>query len=106
MGKPECFLSQMVKDKTGRVRYILFRLSEGKASRYQLIERLKELSRGEQPWLTVYTGTYGILRCRHCQKEEMIELLGSLGWAGREKNVIRIETVATSGTIRKLKRRL
>jgi RNase P/RNase MRP subunit POP5 len=93
----------MIKAKAGRTRYILFRIS-GQASRSQIIGRMRAVSGDAAPWLTVYDGTYGIIRCKHYEKDQMRQLLESIGWAGSVKNRIKISTLATSGTIKKLKR--
>ena len=96
----------MVKGKTGRTRYILFKVTKGRATRYQLLDRFREFSRGEKPWLTIYTGRFGILKCRHTHMEEMIKALNAIQWAGTENNPLHIKTVAVSGTIKKVKRYL
>ncbi|MCD6330968.1 MAG: Rpp14/Pop5 family protein, partial [Thermoplasmata archaeon] len=49
----------------------------------------------------VYTGKYGIVRCGHLQKEEIIDLLNSL-----QNEKFRLKTLKTSGTIKKLKKEI
>ena len=93
----------MVKERTGRVRYILFQVTGGRASRRQLNERLKVIGSSHIPHLTVYDGGYGIVKCRHNQKDDVIAFLQSLDWVGHESNKIKIETIKTSGTIKTLK---
>ncbi|RLF43802.1 MAG: hypothetical protein DRN29_09505 [Thermoplasmata archaeon] len=95
----------MVKDKVGRQRYILFSV-DGDASRIEIIRALnasyqKKFDDENVPWLTVYTGKYGIVRCGHLQKEEIIDLLNSL-----QNEKFRLKTLKTSGTIKKLKKEI
>jgi len=95
----------MVKEKSGRKRYILFSI-DGDASRIEIIRALnasyqKQFDDENVPWLTVYTGKYGIVRCNHKQKEEVINLLNSL-----EGKKFKLKTLKTSGTIKKLKKEI
>ena len=95
----------MIKDKIGRSRYILFSV-DGKASRVDIIHALnvfyqKKCGDGEVPWLTVYTRKYGIVKCKHVQKEKIITLLNSL-----QRETFKLKTVKTSGTIKKLKKEI
>lgn len=93
----------MIKDRVGRQRYILFSV-QGDATRRDLIRAINDVSRGrangEVPWLTVYTGTHGIVRCRHTRKEETIRLLNGIS------NDFSITTLKTSGTIKTLKQEI
>ena len=93
----------MIKERTGRVRYILFQVTGGRASRRQINERLKLAVPCHPPRLTVYNGGYGIVKCRHYQKDDIITFLQSLDWVGHEENKIKIKTIKTSGTIKTLK---
>ena len=95
----------MIKDKSGRQRYILFSV-DGKASRSDIIHALngfyqKKFGDNEVPWLTVYTGKYGIVKCIHVQKEQIINLLNSM-----QGLAFHLKTVRTSGTIKKLKKEI
>jgi len=91
----------MIKDRVGRQRYILFSV-QGDATRRDVIRAINNAYRalrddGEAPWLTVYTGSLGIVRCRHTRKEETIRLLnGTI-------NDFTLSTLRTSGCIKKLK---
>lgn len=83
-----------------RKRYIAFHL-EGNASKKSLIEAIKKKDFDELPWLVYFDGEYGILRCGHLEKEKAIDLLRSIKRIGDNK--VKIETIATSGTIKKMK---
>lgn len=91
----------MIKDRVGRQRYILFSV-QGDASRRDLIRAINDASRsnGEPPWLTVYTGTHGIVRCSHTRKDETIRLLNDI------TNDFSVTTLQTSGTIKTLKQQI
>jgi RNase P/RNase MRP subunit POP5 len=94
----------MIKDRVGRQRYILFSV-QGDASRRDVIRAINEAYRsidadGDAPWLTVYTGSYGIVRCSHTKKEETIRLLNGIS------NDFSLSTVQTSGTIKTLKQQI
>lgn len=58
-----------------------------------------------KPWLTVFEHNKGILRCVHTYKDEAIGLLTSIKTMGGEKMPIKVETLGTSGTIKKAKRK-
>ena len=94
----------MVKEKTGRNRYILFQVIKGQASRRQLNEHFNQSLQGDVPRLTLYDGIHGIVKCQHYQKDDLITLLESLDWAGNRSNKIKIKTLMTSGTIKTLKK--
>ncbi|MFO8132440.1 MAG: hypothetical protein R6U10_00660 [Thermoplasmatota archaeon] len=94
----------MIKDRVGRQRYILFSV-QGDATRRDVIRAVNNASRatrgeGEAPWLTVYTGSLGIVRCRHTRKEDTIRLLNDIS------NDFSLTTLQTSGCIKKLKRQI
>ncbi len=93
----------MIKEKTGRRRYILFSVT-GEASRHEIIHAINNAYRrvygdDDAPWLTVYEKNYGIVRCRHTKKETAVDLLNSI----TINDKFSIKTVKTSGTIKKLK---
>ena len=95
----------MIKDKSGRQRYILFSVN-GNASRTDIIHALngfyqKKFGDTEVPWLTVYTGKYGIVKCKHVQKEKIINLMNSI-----QGLAFNLKTIKTSGTIKKLKKEI
>ena len=58
-----------------------------------------------EPWLTVFENNEGILRCAHGFKEEAMELLASIRTIGREKIPVTVETLGTSGTIKRAKKK-
>ncbi len=93
----------MIKDRVGRQRYVLFAV-QGDATRRDLIRAINDASRGrtdgEVPWLTVYTGSTGIVRCRHTKKEETIRLLNDISAD------FSVTTLQTSGTIKTLKQQI
>lgn len=94
----------MIQNRVGRQRYILFSI-HGEATRRDLIRAINKASRTvhdneEAPWLTVYTGSMGIVRCRHTRKEETIQLLNGIS------DDFSVTTLQTSGSIRKLKKKI
>lgn len=93
-----------VTDK--RNRYIAFEIVGGKTSRREMIRLIREnFSQKEyqeiEPWLTVFTGKKGIVRCNHTGKEKAVKILNDISVKGG-----RVKTVTTSGTIKKAKKRL
>lgn len=80
----------VVKDKIGRRRYILFNAQGFKKS--YLLKKIREYEGNLK--LVFYNESYGIVKCKHTEKEKVIEFLRNAG----------IETKVTSGTIKKLKR--
>lgn len=89
-----------------RKRYIAFVIEEGKTDRREMIGAIRsEFSREEydeiKPWLTVFEGDKGIVRCKHTGKERAIEILNGIEVGGG-----RVQTITTSGTIKKAKKRL
>lgn len=94
----------MVKEKTGRHRYILFQVIKGQVSRRQLNEQLKKLPQDPDSRLTLYNGIHGIVKCHHYQKDDLIILLENLDWVGNQSNKIKIKPITTSGTIKSLKK--
>jgi RNase P/RNase MRP subunit POP5 len=84
-----------------RYRYIAFHLDR-EVSREPLMNAIKA-RRGEmRAWLTYFDGEYGILKCGWLDKERAIELLRSIESIGN--NEVKIETIRTSGTIKKVKK--
>ena len=91
----------MIKDRVGRQRYILFSV-DGEATRRDLIRAINNAYQtvhadGKAPWLTVYTGHMGIVRCQHTMKDETIRLLNDI------IGDFSLSTIRTSGTIKTLK---
>ncbi len=84
-----------VKDEVGRTRYVAFRVEGGPLSRGPMSGLLPEGAR-----LTRFDGEHGIARCIHTERDALVErLTGITRIGGRD---IRIVTLATSGTIRKV----
>ena len=75
----------VVKDKVGRHRYILF-FSPDK--NFKAIKKIKFVK------LAFSKDNYGIVKCRHTDKEKVIDYLNKAGY----------KTIKTSGTIKKLKK--
>ena len=94
----------MVKEKTGRKRYVLFHIIKGQTSRHQLNEHFNKFPKGPSPRLTLYNGTHGIIKCQHYQKDDLITFLENIDWVGNQSNNIKIKPITTSGTIRSLKK--
>ena len=76
----------VVKEKIGRKRYILF-LNNGRKK-----EEIIGVVRGKY-YLAYYSKNFGIVKCKHIEKENTIEFLTHHGF----------KTIKTSGTIKKLK---
>lgn len=98
----------VVKDRVGRNRYVAFRVEGGAAlSRDQVIEALREAAHGlpedARPWLIRWRGGEGVVRCGHRHKETVLDLLRSLRRIGGRE--VRVETLGTSGTVRKAVRK-
>jgi ribonuclease P/MRP protein subunit POP5 len=98
-----------VKDKVGRRRYIAFRVeTESRPSRDEMAEAIRRAAGPpeegvEGPRLVVWTPRGGLVRCAHTAKEQTIALLRGIDQvAGREA---RVETLGTSGTIRRARRK-
>lgn len=94
--------------KTQRNRYIAFIVhTPVDFSRRDIISVLKNLNPrvpGLNPWLILFEGKAGIVRCPHAYKDETIKILSSINSiAGK---TVKIHTVTTSGTMRGAKRAL
>lgn len=83
-----------VRDKVGRTRYVAFRLRGGSVRR-------DELGAALPPWarLTRFDGTHGLVRCLHTQRDELVAHLTGLRRVGARD--VEVETLATSGTLRR-----
>lgn len=83
-----------VKDLVGRVRYVAFRVARGGSlSRPVLAAALPSEAK-----LTRFDGTYGIVKTGHASAGSVRAALSAIALVeGRE---VRVETLATSGTIR------
>ncbi len=83
----------VVKEKRGRYRYIIFR-GEGIKKReiYNLMK-----SSGMKLKMAFYQGNYFIIKCRHLDKENVLDYFNTRGKG-------KLKSIKTSGTIKKLKR--
>lgn len=89
-----------------RQRYISFVIKEGEIDRKGMIQVIRdEFTREEyeeiKPWLTVFEKDRGIIRCKHTGKERAIEVFNQM-----KINNGKVETIITSGTIKKAKKAL
>lgn len=89
-----------------RQRYIVFVIQGGKTNRGDMISAIRdgfseEEYREIKPWLTVFEGDRGIIRCEHIGKEKAVKILNDMRIGGGK-----VKTVITSGTIKKAKKRL
>lgn len=83
-----------VKDKVGRTRYLAFRVHGATLSRGALSGVLSPAAK-----LTRFDGTHGVVRTTHCERDALQAFLLGLRKAGGRE--VRVETLATSGTLRK-----
>lgn len=95
-----------------RKRYIAFKVDASwEISRKEFIAALrrniKDKNQWERvmPWLTVFENNQGILRCVHTAKDEAVQILNSIEYLGKERKKVKVETLGTSGTIKKAKLR-
>ena len=94
MGEGALAARMVVRAKTGRTRYVAFRLEGGPLSRAALAGALPASAK-----LTRFDGTHGILRTTHRDRDALLAVLKApLAVGGHE---VRVETLATSGTLRK-----
>lgn len=89
-----------------RERYISFIIEGAKTDRKEMINAIRsEFSKEEydeiQPWLTIFEGDRGIVRCSHTGKERAIEVMNDI-----EIKDGKVKTIVTSGTIKKAKKAL
>ena len=89
-----------------RKRYIAFVIEDGRTSRQGMISAIRGVFTSEEyhdykPWLTVFDGKKGIVRCWHTGKDIVVQRLGSIIVGGGK-----VRTLVTSGTIKKAKKRL
>ena len=84
-----------VRDRVGRTRYVAFRVAQGApVARAALAAALPAAAK-----LTRFDGTFGILRTSHRERDAVVEALRVPLRVGAGE--ARVETLATSGTIRK-----
>lgn len=98
------------KIKKPKRRYITFKVHSPKIlSRKEFISAIRQNISGKeawdkmQPWLTVFQDNEGILRCNRNEVDKAKELLISIKSVGREQIPVTVETLGTSGTIKKAK---
>ncbi|MFO7991533.1 MAG: hypothetical protein R6U61_04460 [Thermoplasmata archaeon] len=89
-----------------RKRYISFVIEGGSTERRGMISAIRRNFSSKEyeeiePWLTVFTGEKGIIRCDHRYKERAVEILNGLEVGGGK-----VKTLITSGTIKKAKKSL
>ena len=108
----------MIKEKVGRRRYILFKLSSEDTIRTgEMIKTIvhhttrRDIDRQKaKPWLIQFTEgeeknpCFGIFRCTHRYKEDFVELLNSIEKVHHKH--VTIETIICSGTLRKTRKKL
>jgi len=89
-----------------RQRYISFIIKGAETDRKGMINAIREeFSRKEyeeiEPWLTVFEGDRGIVRCKHIYKNRAVEIMNNI-----EIDNGKLKTIITSGTIKKAKKAL
>jgi len=89
-----------------RQRYISFIIEGAETDRKGMINAIREkFSRKEyeeiEPWLTVFEGDRGIVRCKHLGKERAVEIMNKI-----KIDNGKLKTIITSGTIKKAKKAL
>ncbi|UCH88437.1 MAG: hypothetical protein JSV49_09255 [Thermoplasmata archaeon] len=109
-----------IKSKIGRRRYIVFKIQSGEEITYKdliftfnrilPIHQKDKNSINENPpvlrhKLKYFDGEYGILLCPHWLKASAIEIIGSVQNVGYRKKPIKIETIGTSGTLKKARKK-
>ena len=94
-----------------RKRYIGFRLEReggGSVQRSSMVEAMdratREVDLPERRRLTVFTGDMGIVRCEQREREAMMAALASIDEV--DGRPVRVVTLVTSGTIKKVKTHL
>jgi RNase P/RNase MRP subunit POP5 len=98
-------------DPRGRKRYVGFRVhvDDGPTpDRRAMVETLDSVAEKarlpRRKRLTLFTGELGIARFEHVERDAMVKGLGSVDRIGGR--AARIETLVTSGTIKKVKEHL
>ncbi len=87
-------------------RYIAFVIEGSTTDRKDMINKIRDNFNYDEyqeisPWLTVFTGDKGIVRCNHDKKKKAVEILNSI-----KIDDGKVKTITTSGTIKKAKERL
>ena len=96
-------LASVMKKKQ---RYIAFIIEGSSTDRKGMINKIRDNFSYDDyqdisPWLTVFTGDKGIVRCNHDKKKKAVDILSFI-----EINNGKVKTITTSGTIKKAKERL
>jgi len=90
-----------------RSRYVAFAVRGGEpVGRADVLEILRTAAAsagGERPWLVLWEGDRGLVRCAHTAKEATIALLRGISKVGGRAVVV--ETLGTSGTVRRARRK-
>jgi RNase P/RNase MRP subunit POP5 len=99
-----------IKSQRDKKRYIAFKVhAPRQVTRKEFIAAIRGNIKNNnswntmKPWLTVFGDNRGVLRCTHSAKDEAKALLGSISHVGKEKTEVKVETLTTSGTIKKAK---
>lgn len=103
-------MSNIVRGKN-RKRYIGFKIIGDRINFSELDKIIKEKCKeklGKEPKeiylkMIKFKNNYGIIRCTHIEKENIIKLLRSIDKVGNIS--VKIETIAISGTIKALIRK-
>lgn len=94
----------VVRNRTGRRRYVLFELLGAEVEWRDVVDAFREAKmRGLNLHLISFDGRYGIVRCPHLQKEEAIDYLRSI--QRMRGTSVKVITHLTSGTIKSTKRK-
>jgi ribonuclease P/MRP protein subunit POP5 len=98
----------VVRERTGRVRYVAFRVVAPRPlARGDFLAALRQASADRpdapRPRLVLFDGRRGLVRCRHTAKDATIALLRGLREVGDQALVV--ETLGTSGTIRRARKK-
>jgi RNase P/RNase MRP subunit POP5 len=101
-------ISTVVKDRVGRHRYVVFRVEGGEDLEMGdviggLREAFASYPQEARPWLVLWRGGKGVVRCAHVRKDDVIHVLRSIRRIGGRE--VRVETLGTSGTVRKAVRK-
>ena len=90
-----------------RSRYVAFAVRGGEpVGRADVLEILRTAAAsagGERPWLVLWEGDRGLVRCAHTAKETTIALLRGISEVGGR--TVAVETLGTSGTVRRARRK-
>jgi RNase P/RNase MRP subunit POP5 len=57
------------------------------------------------PWIILIKNNYGLIRCHHLDTVKTIQLLQSIHSAGKQGNLVKINTLGTTGTIKSARKK-